>query len=83
MYFNHRYDPLRYFRSGITLPVFSYVLFSVYMRYVLTPISAMTWANMNHTLCGVDNDIFYNTFDLGKWYYLFAEVYLFLSSMLI
>ena len=80
MYFNHRYDPLRYLKSGI-MPLFSFVLFSAYNRYLLTPISAMTWANLNHTLCGVNNDPFYANFEMGKWYHFFAEFYLMIPSL--
>ena len=54
-------------------------MFNVYMRYVLTPLAVLFWANLNHTLCGVDNDPWYTTFNLGKWYLLCAEGYLLFS----
>jgi len=57
-------------------PFFGFGFFAVYMRYFLMPISALTWANLNHTLCGLDNDPFYKAFDLGKSYYGWSEVYL-------
>ncbi len=49
------------------------------MRLVLTPISRLTWANLNHTLCGVSNDPFYELLDLGYTYYLLADLYLLFS----
>ena len=51
-------------------------MFSAYMRFFLTPISLMTWANLNHTLCGTDSDPVWYLFGLGKWYYPIAEIYL-------
>mmetsp|Transcript_1633 Transcript_1633/g.2889 ORF Transcript_1633/g.2889 Transcript_1633/m.2889 type:complete len:158 (+) Transcript_1633:448-921(+) len=83
MYFNHRFDPLRYLTDGAApiMPLFAYTLFSIYMRLVLTPLSAISWANLNHTLCGVGNDPMYSGFDLGKWYYFFAEYYLMIPSV--
>jgi hypothetical protein len=36
------------FPLGIT----GLVLFCLYMRYILTPMAFLTWANLNHTLCG-------------------------------
>merc|ERR1712051_668366 len=69
-----RFDPLYYFK--MPLPVSGFALFCLYMRWILTPLSQLTWANLNHTLCGVDNDPFYRTFDLGYSYYLLADIYL-------
>ena len=57
-------------------PFFGFGFFSFYMRYFLMPLSALTWANLNHTLCGLDNDPFYKAFDLGKSYYGWSELYL-------
>ena len=74
-----RYDFFSYFRYP--LPWFGFIIFTIYMRYVLTPLSVATWANLNHALCGVDNDPFFKHFDLGEWYYLWAELYLLFSSM--
>ena len=71
---NGRYDFIS--RALPPYPLFGFAFFSVYMRYVLMPLSAMTWANLNHTLCGLDNDPFYKAFDLGKWYYGWSELYL-------
>ena len=56
-------------------------LFSIYMRYFLMPISFISYANLNHTLCGVDNDPWRRTFDMGKYYYYWAEYYLCLPSV--
>lgn len=69
-----RYDPLTY--TKFPLPVFGFHLFVMYMRWVLTPLSLLTWANLNHTLCGVDNDPIYVIFELGETYYMWADVYL-------
>jgi len=57
-------------------------VFSVYNRFILTPISHLTWANINHTLCSVENDVFKTTFNLGEYYYFWAEFYLFLPSFI-
>lgn len=57
------------------------MLFSIYMRYVLIPMAAITWANLNHALCGDGNDPMYESFNLGKWYILLAEVYLWVPSV--
>ena len=62
------------------LPTLGFVFFSLYMRYFLTPLSAMTWANLNHTLCGIDNDPWRVTFGMHKYYYFWADGYLFLAS---
>lgn len=69
-----RFDPLSY--AGWPLPVCGFHLFVAYMRYVLTPLSQLTWANLNHTLCGVGNDPFYSNFNLGYTYYFWADFYL-------
>lgn len=57
-------------------PFFGFCFFAIYMRYFLMPVSYLTWANLNHTLCGVDNDPFYKAFNLGESYYIWAEFYL-------
>mmetsp|Transcript_18057 Transcript_18057/g.21207 ORF Transcript_18057/g.21207 Transcript_18057/m.21207 type:complete len:92 (+) Transcript_18057:642-917(+) len=46
------------------------------MRWFLTPIALLSWANLNHTLCGTDGDPFWLLLGLGKWYYPLAEIYL-------
>jgi len=69
-----RFDPLNY--VGWPLPICGFHIFCAYMRYVLTPLSQLTWANLNHTLCGVGNDPFYSGFDLGYSYYFWADFYL-------
>jgi hypothetical protein len=55
--------------------------FSLYLRYILTPISAMTWANLNHTLCAVDNDPWRAYFGMHKFFYFWSEFYLGLTSV--
>ena len=69
-----RFNPLTY--VNWPLPVCGFHIFCAYMRYVLTPLSRLTWANLNHTLCGVGNDPFYSGFDLGHTYYFWADFYL-------
>ena len=60
--------------------MFGFVCFSIYMRYFLTPLSALTWANLNHTLCGVDNDPWRVTFGMHKYFYFWADAYLNFTS---
>ena len=55
--------------------------FGIYMRLVLTPVAQLTWANLNHTLCGTDTDPIWYLFNLGKWYYPAAEIYLGAASL--
>ena len=40
----------------------------------------MTWANLNHTLCGIDNDPWRVAFGMHKYFYFWANVYLGLTS---
>ena len=72
-----RFDPLEYFKWP--LPATGFHFFCAYMRFVLTPLSRLTWANLNHTLCGVENDPFYAHLDLGYSFYLLADLYLLFS----
>ena len=74
-----RYEMASYMK--FPLPWFGFILFSLYMRYVLTPLAYLTWANLNHSLCDVDNDPWYKYLDLGESYYLFADFYLLLTCM--
>mmetsp|Transcript_28705 Transcript_28705/g.20772 ORF Transcript_28705/g.20772 Transcript_28705/m.20772 type:complete len:173 (-) Transcript_28705:101-619(-) len=76
-FINGRFNSLKYFE--FPMPVFGFVLFCCYMRYFLTPLSEATWTNLNHTLCGVENDPFYAYFNLGKWYYPLSDFYLLFS----
>ena len=69
-----RFDCLSYKKAMYY--VTGYIMFTTYMREFLMPISLLTWANLNHTLCGTDSDPVWRIFDLGKWYYLLAECYL-------
>ena len=59
-----------------------FVGFSWYMRWVLTPVSGFTWANLNHTLCGVENDPWREGFGMGKYYYFWSDFYLLFTSFL-
>ena len=72
-----RYDMMSYVK--FPLPWFGFILFTLYMRYFLTPLSLLTWANLNHTLCGINNDPFYAAFDLGESYYFWSDFYLLFS----
>ena len=69
-----RFDQLSYRKVGHYL--FGFVGFSYYMRIFLTPIALLTWANLNHTLCGTDSDPLWLHLGLGKWYYAIGELYL-------
>lgn len=55
-----RFDPIKYTRPGFING--GYMFFTIYMRWVLCPVSLYTWANLNHTLCGVGNDPFFKHF---------------------
>ena len=49
-----RFDILAYANGPcVILGQFYWVL---YMRWFLMPVSALTWANLNHTLCNVEFD---------------------------
>ena len=72
-----RFDPLSY--AAFPLPVCGFHLFCLYMRLILYPFAYISWANLNHTLCGVDNDPFFANLDMGQWYYLWADLYLLFS----
>ena len=59
---------------------YGFVLFVLYMRYFLTPMSELTWANLNHTLCGIDTDPWRVHFGMHKYFYYWADFYLLLAS---
>ena len=85
LYCNNRLNPDRYLfnkdKPNYIMLLFCFVLFSLYQRHVLVNVAAFTWANLNHALCGDGNDPFYEMFDLGKWYILWAEFYLLVPSI--
>lgn len=56
--------------------IFAHVIFGVYQRTVLFPISQMTHANLNFTLCGSNTDPFLIYVD--TWYYFLSEFYIFM-----
>lgn len=60
-----------------------WVVFTLYNRYFLAVLSYFSWANLNHTLCSVDNDPWKKAFNMGNYYYFWADFYLFLPSFLI
>lgn len=76
-----RFDILAYRKVGYY--VLGLMMFSIYMRPVLTPLSLLTWANLNHCLCGTATDPFWLYLDLGKWYYVVGEFYLSSASILL
>lgn len=63
------------------LPLYGFMGFTLYMRYFLTPMSAITWANLNHTLCAGDNDPWSAYFGMHKYFYVWADGYLALTSV--
>ena len=73
---SHRY----YTKSTISVRnhVFAHVMFGFYQRLVLFPLSLVTHANMNFTLCSSENDPF-EPF-LGKWYLVASELYIFIGG---
>ena len=75
-----RYGYRSYFNIWNIL--WGYQLFWLYMRFFLTPLAAITWANLNHTLWGIDNDPFRRHFQLKEYYYFWSEFYLWLNSLL-
>lgn len=62
------------------IPLLGFVFFTLYMRFLLTPMSSLTWANLNHTLCGIDNDPWRVVFGMHKYFFFWAEGYLALAS---
>lgn len=46
------------------------------------PFSLLTLSNLNHSLCGFESDPVYEHFNLGKWYWLWAELYLTLTCLI-
>lgn len=74
-----RYNMTSYMKYP--LPWFGFILFVLYMRWILMPLSAITWANLNHTLCGLPNDPFFALLDLGKTFYFFSDFYLLFSCL--
>ena len=74
-----RYNMLSYLK--FPLPWFGFMTFNIYMRYILMGFSRLTWANLNHTLCGLKSDIFYTHFELGESYFLYGDIYVFLLCM--
>lgn len=75
-----RYPSKYYFNFKTVIACWPF--FAVYMRYFLAPISAATWANLNHTLCSATTDPWRNFFNMGDYYYFWAEFYLCLPSVI-
>ena len=74
-----RYNLLSYVK--FPLPWFGFMFFAFYMRYILMGFSRLTWANLNHTLCGTSSDLFYSHFELGESYFLYGDIYLIFLCM--
>ena len=53
------------------------IIYAIWMRYVLTPVSLYTWVNLNHDLCSCDNDPVAVNFNLGWTYFFWCEFYSF------
>ena len=45
----------------------------------MLPLSILTWANLNYTLCRPDTDPFIPY--IGNWYYILSEFYLNIISI--
>lgn len=58
--------------------IFAHIIFGFYQRIVLFPLSQITYANLNFTLCPSRKDPF--ELFLGKWYYLVSDFYIFLGG---
>ena len=76
-----RYDIRKY--TQFPLPWVAAIFFSLYERFVLMPMSTLTWANLNHSLCGHHSDPLYDLLQLGRWYWLWAELYLLIASLVL
>lgn len=81
LFWSGRYTARDY--MAFPMPLFGFVLFAIYMRFFLTPLSAMTWANLNHSLCGIDNDPWRAQFGMHKYFFFWSDGYLLLGSFTI
>lgn len=74
-----------YFKSGKYLNfrqhLISFLLFCLYQRTILYPISELTWVNLNYALCGHPKDPFFKK--IGKYYLILSEFYLMVGSYFI
>lgn len=73
---SHRY----YTKNTISVRnhIYSHIIFGFYQRIILFPLSQLTHANLNFTLCPSMNDPFEPHLD--KWYYIAADFYIFLGG---
>jgi hypothetical protein len=69
-----------YTKSTISLKmhVFAHCLFGLWQRLVLFPVSQISETNLNYTLCPSNTDPFEPL--VKHWYYIFAELYIFLGG---
>ena len=58
--------------------LFAHSVFGFYQRGVLFPVSLLTYANLNMTLCPALGDPFESS--LGRWYYLISDLYIFIAG---
>jgi hypothetical protein len=69
-----RFNILEY--SSPRYALMGFITFTLYMRWMLMPMAYLTWSNLNHSLCGTESDPIWVNLDTGKWYYVYAELYL-------
>ena len=75
-----RFDIMEYMNPSYA--IMGFINFVLYMRWFLTPVAYYTWGNLNHSLCGTDSDPLWYNFELGRWYYMWAELYLGIAAFL-
>ena len=75
-----RFDITEY--ASPKFAVMGFLTFVFYMKWVLMPMAYLTWSNLNHSLCGTESDPFWVIFNTGKWYYVYAELYLGLCTFI-
>jgi hypothetical protein len=73
---SHRY----YKRDTISIKnhLFAHMIFGIYQRLILFPVSQMCQVNLNYLLCGSKKDPF-EPF-IGKWYYIISDYYIFIGG---
>jgi len=77
--FAGRYRNREFF--DVSYRAIGYAYFSMYHRGILLPLSLATWANLDQTLRHGATDPFYPF--LGDWYYLGADFYCTIPSLII
>lgn len=59
--------------------MFGFTFNTLYQRIINTPLSILTWANLNFVLCHPKNDPFFPI--IGKYYLYFVDHYLNIASI--